>query len=66
MSLYSVEIPPEPTLETEAMILNRYRLLKKLGSGGMGEVHLVEDLSRKREQVVLKLLHSDLVSQGCG
>ena len=36
-------------------IADRYRLIEKIGAGGMGAVYLVEDLMLKRE-VVLKML----------
>ena len=39
------------------MINFRYRILKKLGEGGSGEVYLVEDSLRQRRQSAMKILH---------
>src|ERR1700741_2051666 len=39
--------------------LGHYTLLRKLGQGGMGEVHLASD-SRLERQVAIKLLPEDL------
>src|SRR2546423_12700224 len=42
----------------ETMKNNRYRMVRPLGSGSTGEVYLVEDTLRNRQEVVLKLLHA--------
>ena len=43
----------------ETMKNNRYRMVRPLGSGSTGEVYLVEDTLRNRQEVVLKLLHAN-------
>ena len=46
------------TMALETMKNNRYRIVRPLGSGSTGEVYLVEDTLRDRQEVVLKLLHA--------
>lgn len=53
----STELPPMPDLTGRT--LGDFRLLRKIGQGGMGQVYLSHQLSLKRE-VALKILRKDL------
>ncbi len=58
--LESPVIPPSPASRTAAEcdpeVIGPYRLLKRLGAGGMGVVYLAEQMEPVRRQVALKLI----------
>ena len=43
------------------LINNRYRIERRLGSGGMGSVYLAKDEVLSDELIAIKILHSDLI-----
>ena len=59
----SLETQPAPALATgNRRIIGRYKLLQKLGSGGMGEVWLAEQEHPIRRRVAVKIIKSGIDS----
>jgi serine/threonine-protein kinase len=56
----TAEAPPPPP-DLTGQVLGDYKLLRRLGVGGMGQVYLARQLSLKRE-VAVKLLREDLAT----
>lgn len=49
-------------LSTATLINNRYKIVKNLGSGGMGNVYLVEDIVFESVRVALKQIHETKIN----
>ena len=49
------------TLEPEDMLVNRYRIIRRVGKGGFGSVILVEDTAIG-EEIILKFLNREVAS----
>jgi serine/threonine protein kinase/tetratricopeptide (TPR) repeat protein len=50
------ELPPRPISEGPGMSIDRYRLIRKIGEGGMGAVYLAEQAKPVRRNVALKII----------
>jgi eukaryotic-like serine/threonine-protein kinase len=53
--------PGQPEVDLSGRTLGDYRLLRRVGQGGMGQVYLAEQISLKRK-VALKLLRPELAA----
>jgi serine/threonine-protein kinase len=53
--------PPAPSLDLTGRVLGDFKVLRRLGVGGMGEVYLAEQISLKRK-VALKILRPELAA----
>lgn len=54
------EIPDQTQMGMENVMLGKYRLVKRLGGGGMGEVYLALDV-HLNEPVAVKILHASIL-----
>ncbi len=55
----TTEAPAALELREGDVVNNRYRVLRKLGHGGMGAVHLVQDTWREDQSLALKRVRKD-------
>jgi tetratricopeptide (TPR) repeat protein/serine/threonine protein kinase len=52
--------PPDPPAEVPgAIIAGRYKLLQRIGEGGMGSVWMADQLAPVKRRVAVKLIHGD-------
>jgi eukaryotic-like serine/threonine-protein kinase len=56
----SSEHPPSATAPIEPRTIGRYKLMLKIGDGGMGQVWLAEQTTPVRRQVALKLIKAGM------
>ena len=55
-------VAPDPA-DSPAIVIGRYKLLHRIGEGGMGEVWLSEQTEPVRRRVALKLLKAELIGR---
>src|SRR5271167_1160494 len=55
----SFDLSPPPVLEKDKIIFGKYRLLEKIGEGGMGSVWLVHNMELDRRSA-LKLIKAEI------
>jgi tetratricopeptide (TPR) repeat protein len=55
-------VAPDPA-DSPAVVIGRYKLLHRIGEGGMGEVWLSEQTEPVRRRVALKLLKAELIGR---
>ena len=48
--------------DTPLIINKRYKIIRKLGEGGMGAVYLVEDILQANQQIALKIIKKEMVN----
>lgn len=60
MGVSQTETAPGPLLEAGELLAGRFRLIRELGSGGVGIVWLAEDEQLENEEVACKVLRDDL------
>ena len=56
-------LSPSASANRQEVVNGRYRVIRKLGSGGLGSVYLVEDSLRDNRQLALKRLHPGAVNK---
>jgi serine/threonine protein kinase/tetratricopeptide (TPR) repeat protein len=59
----SEETVPDAELQASAVVAGRYKLLERIGEGGMGEVWMAEQTEPVRRKVALKLIRPEMDSR---